>query len=207
MGPINDIIAKQEVEHRTGLLGRGAALYTESQLLAATKAAALYGSRHMADQRQALLESVMLRTAEIEAAENKLADLAAQEASTALQLAKATQRVKEAEEKAQSRIQESLLKAEQAEAMAIRAESWAKQAVAAMEERMRMVLSPILSAFAAILRDPKAVDPKAEADTAIAALSEWRPLATEIQQVLYPVAKAAKKTSRVNQALGLGPDL
>ncbi|MFQ2601228.1 mobilization protein [Aeromonas caviae] len=207
MGPINDIIAKQEVEHRTGLLGRGAALYTESQLLAATKAAALYGSRHMANQQQALLNSVMLRTAEIEAAENKLAVLAAQEASTALQLAKATQRVKEAEEKAQSRIQASLLKAEQAEAIAIRAESWAKQAVAAMEERMRMVLSPILSAFAAILRDPKAVDPKAEADIAIAALAEWRPLATEIQQVLYPVAKAAKKTSRVNQALGLGPDL
>lgn len=207
MRQINQIIAQQEVEHRAGLLGRGAPLYTEAQLLTATKAAALYGARHMADQRQDLLESVILRTADIKAAESRVAELTAQEAATALRLAETAQRIKEAEEKAQARVQESLLKAEQAEAMAIRAESWAKQTVTAMEERMRMVLSPILAAFAAILRDPKAIEPKAEADTAIAALAEWRPLATEIQQVLYPIAKAAKKSSRVKQALGLEPDL
>ncbi|MNL52941.1 hypothetical protein D3C87_1761520 [compost metagenome] len=139
--------------------------------------------------------AVLLRTADIEAVEARLAELAAQEAD-------ATERVKEANEKTQA----SLLKAEQAEVIAIRAESWAKQAVAAMEERMRMVLSPILAAFTAIIRDPRAVEPKADADTAIAALSEWRPLANEIQQVLYPAAKAAKKSSRVKQALGLGAD-
>lgn len=195
MGQIYEIIAKQEVQHRTGVLGRGDPLYTEEQLLAATKSAALYGSRHMAGQRQDLLGAVLLRTAEIEAVEARLAELAAQEAD-------ATERVKEADEKTQA----SLLKAEQAEVIAIRAESWAKQAVAAMEERMRMVLSPILAAFTAIIRDPRAVEPKADADTAVAALSEWRPLANEIQQVLYPVAKAAKKSSKVKQALGLGSD-
>lgn len=70
-----------------------------------------------------------------------------------------------------------------------------------------MVLSPILTAFAAIIRDPRTMEAKADADTAIAALSEWRPLAEEIQKVLYPVAKAAKKTSKVRQALGFGSDL
>lgn len=203
MGKINQIIAMQEVEHRTGLLGRGAPLYTEEQLLAATKAAALYGARHMADQRQDLLEAVILRTSEIEAAESRLAELATQEAATALRLAEAAERVKEANCKAQARINASLLQAEQAEAMAIRAECWAKQAVTAMEGRMREILSPILAAFTAILRDPKAIEPKVEADAAIAALAELQPLATEIQQALYPVAKTVKKTHKVNQALGL----
>jgi hypothetical protein len=207
MGRINEIIAKQEVEHRTGLLGRGAPLYTEAQLLIATKDAALYGFQHLVEQRQDLLGAVILRTPEIEAAEARLAELTAHEAATALRLSEIADRVKEADAKAQKRIQASLLKAEQAEVMAIRAESWAKQAITAMEERMRMVLSPILCAFAAIIRDPSAIKPKAEADVAIASLADWRPLAEEIQQVLYPVAKAAKKTSKVKQALGLESDL
>ncbi len=207
MRRIKEIIARQEVEHRTGLLGRGDPLYTEAQLLTATKDAALYGSRNMEEQSQDLLGEVILRATEIEAAEARLAELAVQEAATACRLAEAAERVKEAEENARVSIEASLLKVEQAKAIAIRAESWAKQAVTVMEERMRMVLSPILTAFAAIIRDPKAMEAKDDADTAIAALSEWRPLAEEIQKVLYPVAKAAKKASKVRQALGFGSDL
>ncbi|MOA35655.1 hypothetical protein D3C78_1571240 [compost metagenome] len=116
---------------------------------------------------------------------------------------KVTERVREAEEQAQARIEAYSLKVKQAEAIAIRAERWAKQTVTAAEARMRVILSPILAAFAAILRDPKAIEPKVEADAAIAALAELQPLATEIQQALYPVAKAVKKTHKVNQALGL----
>ncbi len=203
MSKITQIIAMQEVEHRTGLLGRGEPLYTKDQLLAATKAAALYGARHNASQRQAMLETVLLRTPEIDAAETRLAELAAHEATIAHRMIEVTERVREAEEQAQARIEVSLLKVKQAEAMAIRAERWAKQTVTTAEARMRVILSPILAAFAAILRDPRAVEPKAEADTAIAALAELRPLATEIQQALYPVAKAVKKANKVNQALGL----
>ncbi|MFQ2276435.1 mobilization protein [Aeromonas hydrophila] len=203
MVQINQIIAQQEVEHRAGLLGRGDPLYTKDQLLAATKAAALYGARHNASQRQAMLETVLLRTPEIDAAETRLAELAAREATIAHRMRKVTERVREAEEQAQARIEAYSLKVKQAEAIAIRAERWAKQTVTAAEARMRVILSPILAAFAAILRDPKAIEPKVEADAAIAALAELQPLATEIQQALYPVAKAVKKTHKVNQALGL----
>ena len=203
MGKINQIISMQEVEHRSGLLGRGEPLYTKEQLLAATRAAALYGAQHNASQREAMLEAVLLRTAEIDAAESKLAALSAHEAMIKHRMVEVSERAREAEEMAQARIEASLLKVKLAEAQVVRAERWAKQTVTAAEARMRVILSPILAAFAAILRDPQAIEPKVEADAAIAALAELRPLATEIQQALYPVAKAVKKANKVNQALGL----
>lgn len=206
VAPLRAIISKLDVTHSSRPFGLGVPLYTAEQLLDVAKRSADYGAGHQRQQRLDLLGAAIQHGPEIEAAEVRLAELAAQEAATAHRLIDAAKRVKEADEKARVRIEASLLKAEQAEVMAIRAESWAKQAVVAMEDRMRMVLSPILAAFAAIIRDPRAIEPKVDADTAIAALAEWRPLANEIQQVLYPMAKAAKKTSKIKQALGLGSD-
>ncbi|WP_279464887.1 hypothetical protein [Aeromonas veronii] len=71
---------------------------------------------------------------------------------------------------------------------------------------MKMVLSPILATLAAIIRDPNVVEAQLEADAAISALEELKPLAFEIQRALHPVAKAANKTNKVKHALGLEPD-
>ncbi|HHJ4203001.1 TPA: mobilization protein, partial [Aeromonas veronii] len=137
MGKINQIISMQEVEHRAGLLGRGEPLYTKDQLLAATKAAALYGAQHNASQREAMLEAVLLRTPEIDAAESKLAALSAHEAMIEHRMLEVTERVREAEALAQARIEASLLKVKMVEAKVVRAERWAKQSVTEAEARMR----------------------------------------------------------------------
>ncbi|WP_241658321.1 plasmid recombination protein [Aeromonas sobria] len=205
MGRINQIIAKQVVQHRAGLLGKGRALYTEEQLIKAAREAALYGAQHV-KQRLDVLDAVILHSSKIEAAEARLIKLAEEEVTLGIRIAEANDKVKAVDKEALERMRMALLKAEQAEDMAQQAESWTKLTVIEMEARMKKVLSPILATLAAIIRDPNAIKSQLEADVAITALQELRPLAMDIQQALYPAVKAANKTNKVKYALGLEPD-
>lgn len=206
MGRIKQIIAKQVVEHRAGLLGKGRALYTEEQLIKVAREAALYGAQHVKMQRLDVLGAVILHSSKIEAAEARLIKLAEEEVTLGIRIAEANDKVKAVDKEALERMRMALLKAEQAEDMAQQAESWTKLTVIEMEKRMKMVLSPILATLAAIIHDPNVVEAQLEADAAISALEELRPLALEIQRALHPVAKAANKTNKVKHALGLEPD-
>lgn len=157
-------------------------------------------------QRLDVLDAVILHSSKIEAAEARLIKLAEEEVTLGIRIAEANDKVKAVDKEALERMRMALLKAEQAEDMAQQAESWTKLTVIEMEARMKKVLSPILATLAAIIRDPNAITSQLEADVAITALQELRPLAMDIQQALYPAVKAANKTNKVKHALGLEPD-
>ncbi len=142
-------------------------------------------------QRLDVLDAVILHSSKIEAAEARLIKLVEEEVTLEIRIAEVNNKVRTVDKEALERMRMARLKAEQAEDMAQQAESWTKLTVIELEKRMKMVLSPILATLAAIIRDPNAVEAQLEADAAISALEELRPLAFEIQKGVAPCGESS----------------
>lgn len=194
MGPIRRMLAAMPVEHHTGILRRGEPLYTTAQVEEIVRHAVRHGAKGVLGQRLDLLDAVILRQPMIEEAEQRLRDIASQEAAGAIRLAELGDRIAHAEKREQRAVQA----ASRAEAVARRAEEWARESVTTLAARLRGVLGPLLRSLVAIARAPEEIPPKLAADRHIGELADWEPVAKELRDIIQPAARAAQQADGID---------
>ncbi|WP_421226277.1 mobilization protein [Aeromonas enteropelogenes] len=194
MGPIRRMLAAMPVEHHTGILRRGEPLYTTAQVEEIVRHAVRHGAKGVLGQRLDLLDAVILRQPMIEEAEQRLRDIASQEAAGAIRLAELGDRIAHAEKREQRAVQA----ASHAEAVARRAEEWARESVTTLAARLRGVLGPLLRSLVAIARAPEEIPPKLAADRHIGELADWEPVAKELREIIQPAARAAQQADGID---------
>lgn len=194
MGPIRRMLAAMPVEHHTGILRRGEPLYTTAQVEEIVRHAVRHGAKGVLGQRLDLLDAVILRQPMIEEAEQRLRDIASQEAAGAIRLAELGDRIAHAEKREQRAVQA----ASRAEAVARRAEEWARESVTTLAARLRGVLGPLLRSLVAIARAPEEIPPKIAADRHIGELADWEPVAQELREIIQPAARAAQQADGID---------
>ncbi len=187
LGPIRRMLASMPVEHRTGLLGRGEPLYTTAQVEEIVRHAVRHGAKGMLGQRIDLLDAVILRQPMIEEAEQRLRDIASQEAAGAIRLAELGDRITNAEKREERAVQ-----------AASRAEEWARESVTTLAARLRGVLGPLLRSLVAIVRAPEEIPPKLAADRHIGELANWEPVARDLREIIQPAARAAQQADGID---------
>lgn len=194
MGPIRRMLAAMPVEHHTGILRRGEPLYTTAQVEEIVRHAVRHGAKGVLGQRLDLLDAVILRQPMIEEAEQRLRDIASQEAAGAIRLAELGDRIAHAEKREQRAVQA----ASHAEAVARRAEEWARESVTTLAARLRGVLGPLLRSLVAIARAPEEIPPKLAADRHIGELADWEPVAKDLREIIQPAARAAQQADGID---------